>query len=125
MAMWQFNKGKNQEIWDEDIPTGDIEAARRVRDICRAATDSAENVAAFADRADQKIKENEQEADRYQRAAKAAMEIAIKMSDDLLRDSAVCQIVSLCAKAGDFRTARTLLRAIVAVSIREDVMNEH
>jgi hypothetical protein len=123
--MWLFNKGKRQEIWDEDAPTGDIESARQIRDICRAATDSAEKVAGFADRPDQNSKKNKFEADRYQRAAKASMEIAIRMSDDLLRDSAVRQIVNLCAQASDFRTARILLRAIQAVSIREDVMNEH
>src|SRR5215210_2136116 len=65
------------------------------------------------------------EAERYGRAATAAMQIAIKMSDDLLRDSSVRQIVSLCMKANDVRTGRILFRAIQAVSIREDVLNEH
>ena len=43
MAMWWFNKGKRKEIWDETIqwPIGDIEAAHRIRDICRSAADSA------------------------------------------------------------------------------------
>ena len=120
MAMWLFNKDKRQDIWDEDIqwPIGDIEAAHRIRDICRSAADSAEKVAGDNSK-------NKYEADRYERAAKAAMEVAIKMSDDLLRDSAVRQIVSLCAAANDFRTARILFRAIQAVSIREDAMNEH
>ncbi len=53
------------------------------------------------------------------------MQIAIKISDDLLRDSSVRQIVSLCVAANDLRTARILFRAIQAVSIREDVLNEH
>jgi hypothetical protein len=125
--MWLFNKGKRQEIWDEVIqwPIGDIEAAHRIRDICRAAADSAGKVAGFADRSGKDNKKNKYEADRYERAAKAAMEIAIKMSDDLLRDSAVRQIVSLCATAADFRTARILFRAIQAEMIKEDVLNEH
>jgi hypothetical protein len=125
--MWQFNKDKRQEIWDEVIqwPMGDIEAAHRIRDICRSAADSAEKVAGFADRPDKTSRKNKSESDRYERAAKAAMEIAIKMSDDLLRDSAVRQIVNLCAQANDLRTARILFRAIQAVSIREDVMDEH
>jgi hypothetical protein len=127
MAMWLFNKDKRQEIWDEDIqwPIGDIEAAHRIRDICRSATDSAEKVAGFADRSGKDSRKNKFEADRYERAAKAAMEVAIKMSDDLLRDSAVRQIVGLCAAANDFRTARILFRAIRAVSVKEDAMNEH
>jgi hypothetical protein len=131
MAMWWFNKAKRREVWDEDIqwPIGDIEAAHKVRDICRSAADSAENVGGLADRPDtgkgKDSKNSEYEAERYQRAAKAAMEIAIKISDDLLRDSAVRQIVSLCMRAGDLKTARILFRAIQAVSIREDVLNDH
>ncbi len=53
------------------------------------------------------------------------MEIAIKMSDDLMRDSAVRQIVGLCVKANNLNTARILLRGIQAVSNREDVLNDH
>jgi hypothetical protein len=53
------------------------------------------------------------------------MEIAIKISDELLRDSSVRQIVDLCVKANDLRTARILFRAIQTTSIREDVLNDH
>jgi hypothetical protein len=125
MAMWWFNKDKRREIWDEEIqwPIGDIEAAHKIRDICRSAVDSAEKVGGFAGRPDNQ--KNKYETDRYERAAKAAMEIAIKITDDLLRDSSVRQIVSLCVKANDLRTARILFRAIQSVSIREDVLNEH
>lgn len=120
--MWRFGKRETKEIWDEEIqwPIGDIEAAHRIREICRSAADSAEKVAG----GDRSGKEK-YEAERYERAATAAMQIAIKMSDDLLRDSSVRQIVSLCMKANDVRTGRILFRAIQAVSIREDVLNEH
>ena len=123
--MWWFNKGKRQEIWDEEIqwPIGDIEAAHKIRDICRSAADSAEKITGLADRSDNK--KNKYEADRYERAAKTAMEIAIKMSDELLRDSSVRQIVSLCMKANDLKTARILFRAIQSLSIREDVLNDY
>jgi hypothetical protein len=53
------------------------------------------------------------------------MEIAMKISDDLMRDAAVREIVELCLKANDTRTARILFRAINAVSIREAVLSEH
>ncbi len=121
--MWWFSKGERKEVWDEEIqwPIGDIQAAHRIRAICRSAADSAEKVAGAADRADKK----QYETERYERAAKAAMQIAIKISDDLLRDSSVRQIVSLCVTANDLRTARILFRAIQAVSIREDVLNDH
>ena len=123
--MWWFNKEKRKEIWDETIqwPIGDIEAAHKIREICRSALDSAEKVAGFAGRPDNK--KHTYETERYERAAKAAMEIAMKISDDLMRDSAVCQIVNLCMKANDLRTARILFRAIQSPSITGDVLNEH
>jgi hypothetical protein len=125
MAMWWFDKGKRKEIWDEDIqwPIGDIEAAHKIRDICRSAVDSAERVGGFSGSLDNK--NNKYETERFERAAKTAMEIAIRISDGLLRDSSVRQIVNLCVKANDLKTARILFRAIQAASIREDVLNDH
>jgi hypothetical protein len=125
LAMWWFNKNKPKEIWDDEIewPIGDIEAAQKIRNICRSAADSAEKIKGLA--GSPVSKDDKCESDRYHRAAKAAMEIAIKMSDDLLRDSSVRQIVSLCVTANDLRTARILFRAIQAVSIREDVLKDH
>jgi len=125
IVMWWFSKGARKEIWDENIqwPIGDIEAAHRIRDICRSAADSAEKVAGFAGQFDTPKKKYE--AERYERAAKRAMEIAMKIADDLLRDSSVREIVGLCLKANDLRTARILFRAIQAASIREEVLQEH
>jgi hypothetical protein len=145
MAMWWFDKDKRErkEVWDEEIqgPIGDIEAAHIIRDICRSAADSAETTGGVAERQENKnnknknnknknnenkdSKRNAYEADRYERAAKAAMEIAIKISDELLRDSSVRQIVDLCMKAGDLRTARILFRAIQTPSIKAEVLNDH
>ena len=118
--MWKFRRGERKDIWDEEIqwPVGDIEAAHRIREICRSAADSAERTASAAEK-------KNPETERYERAARTAMEIAMKISDDLLRDSSVRQIVSLCVTADDLKTARILLRAIGSVSIREDVLNDH
>jgi hypothetical protein len=130
MAMWWFTRQERKEIWDEEIqwPIGDIEAAHKIRDICRSALDSAEKTGGLAGAPDGDTNSDEKykfERERYERAAKVAMAIAIKISDDLLRDSSVRQIVALCLKANDLKTARILFRAIQSVSIREDVLNEH
>ena len=119
-----FNKARKADVWDEAIewPLGDIEAAHKIREICRTAADSAEKIAAAADRSQPKIAG---EVERYERAAKVAMEIALKVSDDLLRDAAVRQIVELCLKANDTRTARPLFRAIQSKAIMADVLREH
>jgi hypothetical protein len=129
-----FGKYERKEIWDEAIqwPIGDIEAADKIRNICRSAGDSAERIGSLAGPADNKKPNNKKpdhnkgdDTERYQRAAKTAMEIAMKISDDLMRDAAVREIVELCLKANDTRTARILFRAIHAVSIREAVLSEH
>jgi hypothetical protein len=121
MAMRWFTRPEPTEVWEEPIasPIGDIEAVHRIRDICRAATDSAEKVG------DARDSKQPNEVQRYEHAAGAAMEIVMKISDDLLRDSAVRQIIDLCTKADDLKTARILFRAIQAVSIREEVMQDH
>ena len=123
--MWWFDKGRRKEIWEEELqwPIGDIEAAHKIRDICRSATDSAERAGSPTGRRDGK--NDKYETERYERAAKTAMEIAIKISDGLMRDSSVRQIVNLCLKANDLKTARILFRAIQSPSIKEDVLNEH
>ena len=120
MAMRWFNRPKPKEIWEEPVawPIGDIDAAHRIRDICRSAADSAAKAGVAS-------KNQQHEFQRYERAARAAMETAMKIGDDLLRDTAVRQIIELCLTADDARTARILFRAIQAQSIREDVLREH
>ena len=122
--MHWFKKDKLREIWDEPIewPLGDIEAAQRIRQICRSAASSAEKISAAADRSQRNVKP---EVERYERAAKVAMEVAMKISDGLMRDAAVRLIVELCLKADHTKTARTLFRAIQSKSISEDVLREH
>jgi hypothetical protein len=122
--MQWLGKTRRTEVWDEAIeaPIGDIEAAKRIREICRSAADSAEKVGAAADRTHRKIKG---EVERYERAARTAMEIAMKVSDELLRDAAVREIVELCLKAGNVTTARTLFRAIQSRSIQSDVLRDY
>ena len=121
MAMRWFNRPKPKDIWEEPVagPLGDIEAAQRIRDICRSAADSAAKAGGAGG------KNQQQEFQRYERAARAAMETAMKISDDLLRDTAVRQIIDLCLTADDARTARILFRAIQAQSIREEVLRDH
>jgi hypothetical protein len=121
MALRWFNKPRPKDIWEEPVawPIGDLEAAHRIRDICRTAADSATKAAALDN------KNRQDEFARYERAARAAMEAAMKISDDLLRDSAVRQIIGLCLTADDLRTARILFRAIQAPSIRDEVLRDH
>jgi hypothetical protein len=112
-----FARQKPGDIWDEAIewPLGDIEAAERIRAICEAAAASAAGSG----------HNNKREAERYERAAKVAMEIAMKISDGLMRDDAVHRIVDLCMKANDIKTSQILCRAIHASWIRETVQRDY
>ena len=126
--MWRFGRKEPGEAWDEplDGPLGDIEAAERVRNICRSAADSAELTASLAANGKRSAQKKQQlESDRYERAAKAAMEIAMKMSDALMRDAAVREIVDLCLTANNTKTAKILFRAIQAPAIRDMVLRDH
>jgi hypothetical protein len=130
--MQWFGREKPKEVWDEEIvgPIGDIEAADRIRRICRSAADSAASVAVSSQPARGAEKPSETKrrkgvSERYERAAKSAMEIAMKITDDLMRDVAIGEIVELCVRANDLKTARILFRAIQTETIREDVLAAH
>jgi hypothetical protein len=122
-----FGKDKPKEVWEEaaGLPLGDIEAAERIRNICRSVADSAAAVAERAEGGKSVQKKFELDKARYERAARAAMETAMKLSDELMRDAAVREIVDLCLKANDQKTARILFRAIQAPSIRDGVLRDH
>ena len=68
---------------------------------------------------------DKRDSERYERAAKVAMEIAMKISDGLMRDDAVRRIVDLCMKAGDLKTAQILFRAIQARWVIEAAQKDY
>ncbi|MBB4423505.1 hypothetical protein GGD66_002045 [Bradyrhizobium sp. CIR48] len=115
-----FARRQPADIWDEPIqgPIGDIDAAERIRNICEAARAGAEAVGGPAPA-------DKRERERFERAARVAMEIAMKIADDLMRDDAVRRIVDLCVKANDMKTAQILFRAIQAGWIREAVQHDY
>ncbi|MCC8954483.1 hypothetical protein H8B02_13815 [Bradyrhizobium sp. Pear77] len=118
-----FSKAKRKDIWDDPVaqPLGNIEAAQRIRAICRDAAGCAEAVSS----PDKRSQKQQIQRDRYERAAKVAMETAMKISDELVRDAAVREIVGLCMKANNIKTGRALFRAINAGSIKAEVLKEH
>jgi len=111
-----FRVGKSPDIWDENVPdpVNDLEAARKIRQICAAAAACAQNVSRDAGEST--------ERERYERAVKTAMQIALKISDDLLRDAALREIINLCVNANNWRRAEVLFRGIQSASIGEAVL---
>jgi hypothetical protein len=113
----------DKKPWDDiKEPLGDLEAARTIRAICKTVTAEPPKPGGLA-RLRKPPAENP--ADYSARAAKAAMELAMKITDPLVRDDAVRQIIGLCIASRDVRAAQILTRAIQSESIRAEVLEEY
>ena len=120
-----FNKEKQPEVWEvaDDQPLGDIAAAHKIRDICASAGAIAERLAAAGGRdAEKKLAAD---AERYQAAIKRALEIAMQIADDSMRDVSVSQIIKLCMQVDHLKTAKVLLRAIQSEKMRAELVADH
>ena len=119
-----FNKEKQPEVWEvaDDQPLGDIAAAHRIRDICASAGTIAEKLVAAGGRDAEKLAAD---AERYQAAIKRALEIAMQISDDSMRDVSVSQVIELCVQVDHLKTARVLLRAIRSEKMRTELVADH
>ena len=120
-----FNKEKQPEVWEvaDDQPLGDIAAAHKIRDICASAGAIAEKLVAAGPRdAEKKLATD---AERYQAAIKRALEIAMQISDDSMRDVSVSQVIKLCVQLDHLQTARVLLRAIRSEKTRTELVTDH
>jgi phosphopantetheine adenylyltransferase len=120
-----FHRERQPEVWEvaDDQPLGDIAAAHKIRDICASADAIAERlVAAGGSNAEKKLAAD---AERYQAAIKRALEIAMQISDDSMRDVSVSQIIRLCVKVDHLKTATVLLRAIRSDKTRAELVAEY
>jgi hypothetical protein len=117
-----FQKTQQPDVWEvaDAQPLGDIEAAHRIREICASAATIAEKMTAAGPRGAENNKAAETE--RYQAAIKRALEIAMKISDDAMRDVSVGQIIGLCVTVDHMKTARILVRAIKSESTRAELI---
>ncbi len=120
-----FQKDQRPEVWEvaDDEPFGDIGAAQKIREICASAGSIAEKLAAVGGRESEK--DRAVDTERYQAAMKRALEIAMKISDDLMRDASVSQIIGLCVKADHLKTAKILLRAIRSEKTRAELIKDN
>ena len=120
-----FDKEKQPDVWEvaDDQPLGDIDAAHRIRDICASAATIAERLVAAGGRDIEK--KQAADAERYQAAIKRALEIAMQISDDSMRDVSVSQVIRLCVRVGHLKTARVLLRAIQSEKMRTELVVDH
>ena len=119
-----FHREKQPEVWEVagDQPLGDIGAAHLIRDICAAAGAIADKPVTTGRGAEKMQAAN---AEQYQAAIKRALEIAMQITDDSMRDVSVGQILVLCVRVGHLKTARVMLRAIQSEKSRAELAAEH
>ena len=119
-----FHRDRQPEVWEvaDDQPLGDIGAAHKIREICASAAAIVEAMAAAGGRnAEQK---RAADAERYQAGIKRAIEIAMQISDNSMRDVSISQIIRLSVKMDHLKTARVLLRAIRSGKTRAELVAE-
>jgi len=124
-AMSWFRRDRQPEVWEvaDDQPLGDIGAAHKIRDICASAAAIAEAMAAAGGRkAEQK---RAADTERYRAGIRRALEIAMQISDDSMRDISVSQVIRLCVQLDHLKTARVLLRAIQSEKTRAELVADH
>ncbi len=120
-----YHRERQPEVWEvvDDQPLGDIGAAHKIRDICVSAGTIAERLVAVGGRDAEK--QQAADAERYQAAIKRALEIALQISDDSMRDVSVSQIIKLCVQVDHLKTARVLLRTIRSEKTSADLVADH
>jgi hypothetical protein len=120
-----FHRERQPDVWEvaDDQPLGDIGAAHKIRDICASAGAIAERLVAAGGRDAEK--KQAADAQRYEAAIKRALEIAMQISDDSMRDVSVSQIIKLCVQVDHLKTARVLLRTVRSERTRAELVAEH
>ena len=120
-----FHSERQPDGWEvaDDHPLGDIGAAHKIRDICASAGAIAERLVAAGGRDAEK--KQAADAERYQAAIKRALEIAMQISDDSMRDVSVSQIIRLCVQVDHLKTAKILLRAVQSEKTRAELVADH
>ena len=101
----------------------DWRPARQIREICNSVADSAEAVSALYYGPPSETKKRE--IDRYERAKKRAEKKIEQISDELLRDTAIYQVLNLCMKATDVESAERLFHQLQTTTIKRIAMSEH
>ena len=119
-----FGKGdQTKKPWDDITePLGDLDAARTIRAICKAAASDKPKPSRLV-RLTRLA--NETPSEFSTSPARAAMELAMKIADPLVRDVAVRQIIDLCVASHDLKAAQILTRAIQSESIRAQVPRDY
>ena len=123
--MTWLKKREPTEAWEieDEGKIGDLKLASQIREICNSVADSAEAVSVlyYGPRTERQVRE----IDRYERARKRAEKKMEQISDELLRDTAIHQVLNFCMKAGDVENAERLFHRIQAARITELVKSEH
>jgi hypothetical protein len=95
----------------------EIALSLRVRTLCQIHGDSAENAA--------NEDEDGDETRQYENVRKEVLEIAIKLTDEVLRNAALHAAFDFCMKAKDFPFATIIADGITRAAVQEQIAEEY
>jgi hypothetical protein len=118
-SMWWFRK-EAEKAYPETGPSGDIHAAQMVREFCHFGSECARQ-------ADNSRRPEQQRlgARSYHEAKERALLLARRIGDDLMRDSALREVLSLCTLANDLRAVKAISSELGSKVILEMAAAEH
>ena len=110
--MTWLKKSEPTEAWEieDEGKIGDLKLASQIRKICNSVADSAEAVSVLYYGPSTETKKRE--IDRYERAKKRAEKNIERILDELLRDTAIYQVLNFCMKARDVENAERLFQTM-------------
>ena len=123
--MTWLKKREPPEAWEieDEGKIGDLKLASQIREICNSVADSAEAVSVLYYGPSTETKKRQ--VDRYERAKKRAKKKLEQISDELLRDAAIYQVLNFCMKATDVKNAERLFHQLQTTAIKRIAMSEH
>jgi len=104
----------------DEIMLKERAALVHVRTLCRIYGNCAEIVGRDSDEQGSKY-----EKDQYERGRMEVLQIAVKLTDELFRDSALRASLDFCMKARDLQFATMIAKAVTTVTVQEKIVKDH
>ena len=104
----------------DEIMLKERAALVHVRTLCQIYGSCAEIVGRDSDE-----QGSQYEKDQYERGRMEVLQIAVKLTDELFRDSALRASLDFCMKARDLQFATMIAKAVTTVTVQEKIVKDY
>jgi hypothetical protein len=115
--------GREVSMSEEEWLQEENALSERVTMLCQMYGGSAKNVGSSDFSADDEM--GQHDLNRYEKARKEALKIAILLKDAFYRDSALHCVLDMCMKANDLKFATAIAKAITVETIQDAIVEQH